>query len=243
MLLPGEILELINKSQCGCENAKSEVVMCNMPLIKSIVNRYRNRHVEYEDLIQLGTLGLIKAINNFDISYGVQFSTYAVPLIIGEIKRFLRDDGSIKVSRAVKTQYTKINRYISDFRNRENREATLVDISNEFKLDESEIVFILESAKYPISIYTENDDEGLTVCDRIADKTTTEDVIDRLMLKELIEKLPERDKKIIMLRYFRDKTQGEVAIELNVSQVQISRLENKIIERMRDAFSHGENKH
>ncbi|MDR0696098.1 MAG: sigma-70 family RNA polymerase sigma factor [Christensenellaceae bacterium] len=236
MLQGDVILALIIKAQSGCQKSKGEIVTHNMPLIKSIVNRYRNRYVEYEDLIQLGTLGLVKAINNFDMSYEVQFSTYAVPLIIGEIKRFLRDDGSIKVSRVIKSQYVKINRFINEFRNRENKDPSLPDISKEFKIEESEIVFILESAKYPISIYQENDDEGLTIGEKIADKTTTDDIVDRLVLKDLIENLSERDKKIIILRYYRDKTQGEVAKELNVSQVQISRLESKIITRMRSAL-------
>ncbi|MDR2267555.1 MAG: SigB/SigF/SigG family RNA polymerase sigma factor [Christensenellaceae bacterium] len=232
-----QILLRITDAQNGNEEARSEIVERNMPLIKSIVRRYRNRQIEYDDLIQLGTLGLIKAINNFDLSFGVQFSTYAVPLIIGEIKRFIRDDGAIKVSRQIKTMLIKINRYMAEFRNRENRDPSIDEISKVFDIDRAEIIFILESAKSPVSIYSENDDDGLSICDRIADKEDAYDAIERLVLKDLINTLPTREKKIILLRYFRDKTQSEVAKELNVSQVQVSRLETRILSKLRTTLT------
>ncbi|MDR3186748.1 MAG: SigB/SigF/SigG family RNA polymerase sigma factor [Christensenellaceae bacterium] len=237
MLKGEEILNKIKEAKAGIEASMSSIIENNMPLIKSIVRRYRNRQIEYEDLIQLGTLGLIKAVKNFDETYGVCFSTYAVPMITGEIKRFIRDDGVIKVSRATKWQAIKINKYIEEYRHSQNREPDINHLAEVFFLEPTEIVFILESAKYPISIYAENDDDGLTLAEKIVAKGSLDDIIDKMVLKEMIKKLPEREKKIILLRYFRDKTQSEVANELNISQVQVSRIETKILLKMRDAFS------
>ncbi len=233
MLRGDEILKRITLAQAGDEKAKTEIIESNIPLIKSIVRRYRNKQIEYDDLMQLGTLGLIKAINNFDSTYGVRFSTYAVPMIAGEIKRFIRDDGAIKVSRSIKSQSQKINKFIEEYRHREGREPEIELLSSEFGIDAAEVVFVLESVRYPLSIYAETEDEGLSLAEKIVAKGTPEEIIDKMLLRDIIMALPEREKKIIILRYFRDKTQSEIARELNVSQVQISRLEAKILEKMR----------
>jgi RNA polymerase sporulation-specific sigma factor len=227
-----DILKLIEKAQNGEIEAKAEILKHNTPLIKSIVRRYTNKQVEYDDLMQLGTLGLIKAINNFDTSFNVKFSTYAVPMIAGEIKRFIRDDGAIKVSRSMKNMSMKFNTFIENYRQEYKKEPTVEEIAQAFNMEKEEVVITMESSHYPISIYQENDD-GLSLVDRLSAKGSLDDTIDKMLLKDLISKLDERDKKIIMLRYFRDKTQSEIAMELGVSQVQVSRLEGKIIELLR----------
>lgn len=236
MLGVEETLQLINKAKQGDNSAKERLINENLPLIKSIVRRYKNKLVDYEDLIQLGTLGLIKAINNFNLEFGVKFSTYAVPMIAGEIKRFIRDDGAIKVSRSTKSIALEINKYIDEYRVSHEESPTFEHLGRVFNLDSSEIVFILDSTRYPLSIYQESDEEGLQLADKISTNENLDDTIDKLILKDLISKLPERDKKIIILRYFRDKTQTQVAEELGVSQVQVSRLEAKILQKMRDSL-------
>ncbi|MBR2349941.1 MAG: sigma-70 family RNA polymerase sigma factor [Clostridia bacterium] len=236
MLSFDESNNLIKLAQQGNEEAKTTLITENMPLIKSIVSRYKNKLVEYEDLIQLGTLGLVKAINNFKMDYGVRFSTYAVPMIAGEIKRFIRDDGAIKVSRSTKSQALEINKYIDEYRVNNERPPTIEQLSDKFGVDATEIVFILESTKYPVSIYAETEEEGLSLADKISDGLDFDDELNKSLLKELISSLPERDKNVIILRYFRDYTQTEVAELLGVSQVQVSRLEAKIIDKMRKSF-------
>ncbi len=230
--------ELISKAQDGNNEAKTELIEQNSPLIKSVIRRYRNKGVDYEDLYQLGCIGFLKAIRNFSDSFGVKFSTYAVPMIAGEVKRFLRDDGYIKVSRSVKSLASKINYYIEDYKNKNGDSPSIETIAEEFGIDAQEAVFVLDSAKFPVSLYDKTDDENnRTLMDKLASKETVEDNLDRIVLKDAIQSLDEREKKIILLRYYRDKTQSEVARVLNVSQVQISRLENKILEKLKRGFS------
>lgn len=233
MLSDQDTLRFIKEAQEGSDEAKTALVTNNLPLVKSIVRRYKYKQIEYDDLLELGTLGLIKAINHFDTSFEVKFSTYAVPMIAGEIKRFIRDDGAIKVSRSIKSEALRLNKLVEEFRQKYNSEPTIEQVAEMAGTSVTDAVFILDSVRYPVSLYAESDDDGLVLMDRIADKQTVDDEIDKHLLKELIEKLPERDKKIIMLRYYRDKTQSEIAEELGVSQVQISRLESKILARMK----------
>lgn len=234
MLQQEVVLQKIKEAQGGSEPAKALLVEHNIPLIKSVARRYRNKMIEYDDLMGLGTLGLIKAINNFNADFGVQFSTYAVPMIAGEIKRFIRDDGAIKVSRSIKYDARRINDYIDEYRVFNQKEPTIDEIATHFDMEPQAIMFTLESAKYPISMSAENDEDGLCLADKIPAKGSPEETIDKMLLRDIIIKLPEREKKIIILRYFRDRTQSEIARELNVSQVQISRLESKIIAQMRE---------
>ena len=230
-----ETLELIKRAQNGDELAKESLVNENSPLIKSVVRWFRNKGVENDDLYQLGCMGFLKAINNFDCSYNVKFSTYVVPMIVGEIKRFMRDDGAVKVSRAIKSLNIKINKFINVYRAEKGKSPTILEISKEFNISEQEVVMAMDSAKMPVSLYTpfdDEDEEGLTFIDRY-DSQENEDFVDRFTLKDIIEKLEERDKQIILMRYFQDKTQSEIAQRLGVSQVQVSRLENKILENIK----------
>lgn len=226
--------ELILLSQSGDIEAKEILLKENIPLIKSIVKRYKGKNIEYDDLMQLGSLGLVKAINNFNPDFGVRLSTYAVPMITGEIKRFIRDDGAIKVSRALKTMSYKIGKFVEEYQQNNAKEPEISVIAKQFDIDEQEVVYILDSSKMPVSIYEKNDDDnGKCLIDRLSDSTTEEDMLDKLTLKDCIQKLPQREKLLIVLRYYKDKTQSEIAKILGVSQVQVSRLESKIIEKLK----------
>lgn len=228
-------LKLINLARQGDEEAKNSLILNNSPLVKSIVKRYKNKGVEYDDLYQLGCVGFVKAINNFDESFHVRFSTYAVPMIAGEIKRFLRDDGSVKVSRSIKGQYYLIQRFIDDYRQKNDAPPAISEISKKFNIDETELMFVLESSKMPISIYDSVDNENSqVVLDKLSANCEQDELINKMMLVDILKKLDEKDKKLIVLRYFRDKTQSEVARLLNVSQVQVSRLETRILNRIKN---------
>lgn len=221
------------------ENLQSKEILIknNILLVKSIANRFKNKGIEYDDLIQIGSLGLIKAIYNFNESYNVKFSTYAVPLIIGEIKRFMRDDGEIKVSRIIKIQAVKINKFVESFQIKNGVEPSVEEISKALNYTKEEVVLALESSKIPISLYETVDDgqdKNLQLIEKLPSKETEDDVINKLYVKNLLNNLDERDRKLIVLRYFRDQTQGEVAKILGVSQVQVSRLENKILSKLKD---------
>ena len=234
MLTHEQTLQLIERAKDGDETAKTALVTENMPLIKSIVKRYGNVHVEYEDLMQLGAMGLIKAVNNFDSAYNVKFSTYAVPMIAGEIKRFIRDDGAVKVSRALKTLSVKMHAYIDEYIQTNGESPSLDKLSEVFGVDKQEIVFAMDSNKYPLSIYEKFDDESSgSIIDRLPATGYGDELIDNILLKKLLAELPEREKTVIKLRYYKDMTQSEVAKVLGVSQVQISRIESKVIGKMR----------
>lgn len=234
MIEQTELLELIEKAQAGDEQAKTRILTENSPLIKSVIRRFKNKGVEYEDLYQLGSIGFLKAIRNFSPDFGVKFSTYAVPMVAGEVKRFLRDDGYIKVSRSTKSLAAKIAYFTQVYKN-ENRSAPKVEeIATAFGIDAQEVVFAMDSAKFPISIYDKTDDEhSQSIFEKLASDETSDANLDKIILKDMIEKLDERERKIIVLRYFRDKTQSEVARVLKVSQVQVSRLESKILEKLK----------
>lgn len=227
---------LIRRAKRGEEDAKETLLLENNNLIKSIVRRYLNKGVEYDDLYQLASMGLLKAINGFDESFGVRFSTYAVPMIAGEIKRFMRDDGSIKVSRAIKSSAKKINIFIEQYTAIHGSQPSVKTLSEQFKMPESEIVFTMGSTHMPVSIYNQGeykDEKTQELLEKLPVEDKQEDIIEMLQLKTAIAGLSERDRKVIMLRYFRDMTQSEVAGMLGVSQVQISRIENKIMETFR----------
>ncbi len=240
MLSQEETISLIKEAQNGNLDAKERLVKENSPLIKSVVKWFRNKGIESDDLYQLGCLGFLKAINNFDCSYNVKFSTYVVPMVIGEIKRFMRDDGAVKVSRAIKTLNLKVGKYLDEFFALNNRRPTIAEIAKAFNITEQDVVLVMDSAKMPVSLfapYEDGEEEGLTMIDRYDGETGGSDFIDNLALKEVVEKLDDRDKKIILMRYFHDKTQSEIAKELGVSQVQVSRLENKILETLKKKLS------
>ena len=235
MLNQEELLDYIRQAKKGDEKAKEIIFTSNTPLIKSIIKRFKNKGVEYDDLYQIASIGFIKAINNFDESFNVKFSTYTVPMVIGEIKRYIRDNGAIKVARNLKILANKINKYIDEFQTKNNNPPKVEDLAKVFSVTEEEIVIAMDSTKMPLSIYDKfnDEEEGLELIDKITLDDTEDKIVDRLHVKNIIYTLSEREQKIIMLRFFRDKTQSEVAKTLGISQVQVSRLENKIIEKIR----------
>ncbi len=230
--------ELIRQAKLGDERAKESLFNGNSPLIKSIIRRFIGKGIEYDDLYQIACIGFLKALNNFDESFGVKFSTYTVPMIIGEIKRYMRDNGAIKVSRNLKILANKINHFIDAYQTEHGNSPSIETIAQKFEVTSDEVVVALDSSKMPLSIYDkfEDDEEGQSLLEKIAVFDGEEKMLDKIQLNKAILELNERDKKIVILRYFRDKTQTEIAEELGVSQVQVSRLENKIIEKIRREF-------
>jgi RNA polymerase sporulation-specific sigma factor len=204
------------------------------PLVKSIVKRYIGKGVDYDDLYQLGCLGLVKAHNKFDESYGVKFTTYAVPLIAGEIKRFLRDDGQIKVSRSVKSLYARIKKFLALHQNDEIQ-PSVDELAKEFDVTREEVIYAMEASHLPVSLFDNGDGEGLSLAERIAGDDNS-NIVDNIVLHNMLKELDPREKKIILLRYFRNITQSEVAKRLNVSQVQVSRIEQRVLERFKAAL-------
>lgn len=182
------ILQLVEKAQQGDQEAKSVLIEENSPLIKSVIKRFRDKGVEYDDLFQIGCMGFLKAIKNFNADFGVKFSTYVVPMVIGEIKRFMRDDGSIKVSRALKSLNLQINRYVEEFTQKNERVPTIEELAIHFEVDQQEIVLAMDSAKMPLSLYTpiEDESESLALIDRIeAQEDENSKMIDNIALTEL----------------------------------------------------------
>lgn len=230
-----EVKNLIFLAQKGEEKAKEELVTRNIGLIRSAVRRFYGRGVSDEDLFQLGAMGLVKAIMRFDLSYDVEFSTYAVPMIIGEIRRFLRDDGMIKVSRSARERAAVIRRMRS-----EEGDGEIHSIAKKMGISYEEAVFALEATTPPESMDKEIfDSKGgrMRVGDTIPSGESEEERILKIALKTAIEELPERDRELIILRYYREMTQSQVAKIMNMGQVQVSRQEKRIIERIREKIS------
>lgn len=229
------VIDLVLRAKNGDEHAKNQLVKQNQPLIKSLLKRYLGKGVEYDDLFQLGCLGFVKAINKFDPQYQVKFTTYATPLIIGEIKRFLRDDGAVKVSRSVKTLYVKIKKYLT-LKNSEVNAPTIDEIAAEFDVSKEEVIFAMEASHMPLPLFATslNDDSEETSC--LADKIVASDdsaLLDQIVVKNMLAQLPLRERQVILLRYFRNATQSEVARALHLSQVQVSRIERKVLSQMK----------
>lgn len=228
--------ELILKAKNGDEQAINTLVEGNFPLIKAIVKGYLNKGVEYDDLYQIGCVGFLKAIKNFNPSFDVKFSTYAVPMISGEIKRFLRDDGSIKVSRSIKTLAIKLKAYLEKLKKENAETPSIEELAKTFEVEKEDVVIALDSCQQTISLHAkvdEDDPNSQNIIDRLAVFDKNDEMLDKFILKTEIMNLPEKERKIILLRYYRGKTQGEVAALLDVSQVQVSRIESKIIEQLR----------
>ena len=226
--------ELIRLSQSGDRKATETLLNSNMGLIWSVARRFFGRGVDGDDLYQLGCLGFLKAIEGFDTAYGTQFSTYAVPKIAGEIRRFLRDDGTVKVSRGLKEQSVAIKATRSRLAAELNREPTINEISAEVGLTPEEIALAETATAATESIQRECGEDGFTLEDILADSGTEESMLERLALRQAIEKLPEREAMVIRLRYYHDLTQEKVAKILTVSQVQVSRIEKKAISHLRE---------
>lgn len=234
-----EVKRLIALSQSGDTVARDTLVGCNIRLVWSVVQRFMNRGYEPEDLFQIGCIGLLKSVDKFDLSYDVKFSTYAVPMIIGEIQRFLRDDGTLKVSRSLKETANKVRKMKDELSKTLGRLPTVSEVAERLGITPEDVVFAQEANKPPASIHEtvfENDGDPITLMDQIADDSG-ERWFDKLALVEAIEGLNERERLIVFLRYYRDKTQSEVASRLGISQVQVSRLEKKILQSIRDQIA------
>ena len=238
LLTHEETLSLLERAQKGDEEAKEILVRKNIALVKSIVKKFLNRGHEYEDLFQLGSIGLLKAIQNYDPKYDVRFSTYAVPMIMGEIKRFLRDDGMIKVSRSLKELVVKSAAVRDQLKVQLGRDPSIQEIADAVGATPEEIVYAMDAVRTPASIHDiiyEDEDNPILIIDKIAEnRSETDDAMERITLKELLSKLDKRERTIIIMRYFRDKTQSEIAEMLNISQVQVSRIEKKVLNKMRE---------
>ena len=236
LLSDKEAKALIKKAQNGEESAKEKLVECNIRLVNSIAMRFKNMGKEYEDIFQVGCLGLVKAINNFNLEYNVCFSTYAVPLIMGEIRRFLRDDMPISVSRTVKEQAQIVKKGREELCAKLGNEPTLSQLAEYLKMTPEEINMALEAMRPVSSIYdTTNHDNGDSVylLDYLAAEKE-EGNFDKLFLDLMINELPQREKKIIELRYKDDKTQSEIGEMMNISQVQVSRIEKAALIKLRE---------
>lgn len=232
------ILDLIKLAQNGDKVALETIINQNNGLIWSVVKKFLNRGYDADDLYQIGSIGLIKCVKKFDTSFEVKFSTYAVPMIMGEIKRFLRDDGMIKVSRPLKEIATKA-KYIKDFLTKQkNQEPTINEIAASLDIEVEQLVLALDADKEVESLYTtvyQNDGKSMFLIDKIQIKSDNNDnLIENIVLNQILETLEKREKDIIMLRYFEDKTQSEVAKIIGVSQVQISRIEKKVLLKIRN---------
>lgn len=226
--MDNELMEKIKLAQKGDKKVLNEIVKENYGLVYSIAKRFYNRGYEQEDINQIGALGLVKAIQKFDFSYNVVLSTFAVTYIIGEIKRFLRDDGPIKVSRELKRISTQIAE-----EKKKDENLTVDELSKRLKVSKEDIMLALESNNIIESLEDKKDDDGISLMERIkSNEDSEEKIIDKLMLKNSINNLDKRDKEIIYLRYYKCQTQKSVAKIIGMSQVQVSRLENKILNKM-----------
>ena len=225
--------ELIARCQAGDMNAKEELISENSGLIWSVARRFLGRGAETDDIYQLACLGFLKAVDGFDLSFGTQFSTYAVPKISGEIRRFLRDDGAVKVSRSIKEQASTIKAARMQLTNVLDREPTISEISELTGFSREEIAMAESATASVESIHQVTGDEGFTLESVLTDTQTEEALLEQLALRQAIEKLPEREATVIKLRYFHGLTQQRVSKVLGVSQVQVSRIEKKVLEKLR----------
>ena len=249
-----EMSVLIARSQAGESSAREVLIENNLGLVRHIVRRFAGRGYDLEDLFQIGTIGLMKAIDKFDLSLGLKFSTYAVPMITGEIKRFLRDDGPVKVSRTIKENGLKVRLARQRLQAEENREPTLQEIAEETGLSAEDVVLAMEAAIEVESIYAavyQDDGSEVYLVDKIVREKAgavgksvvggcdggdpeKEKLLNHILLKQLLDSLPPRDRDLIYMRYFQNKTQMEIAASLGISQVQVSRMEKRILLSLRE---------
>lgn len=233
-----DILALLGRAHQGDKEARDILTEKNMGLVYSIARRFQNRGVEMEDLVQIGSIGLLKAIDKFDTGYDVRFSTYAVPMITGEIKRFLRDDGMVKVSRSLKEEAARAYAVREELFFKTGREPALEEIAAELNIDREELVLAMESAVQIESLQKtifQSDGSGISLEDKLPqEKNQQEEVLDRLLLEQMLGMLEPKERELIYLRFFMEKTQTCVAKKMGMSQVQVSRLEKKILSRLRE---------
>ncbi len=229
--------ELIARSQAGDREATEQLVEENTGLVWAVVRRFLGRGAEPDDLYQLGCLGFLKAVEGFDLEYGTQFSTYAVPKIAGEIRRFLRDDGAVKVSRSIKEQAASIKATRSRLTAALGREPTIQEISRQTGFTPEEIALAETATAATESIQKQTGEEGFSLESILTDTESEERMVEKIALRQAIEALPEREKTVIQLRYFHGLTQQRVAKVLEVSQVQVSRIEKKALEKLREMMA------
>lgn len=236
VLKESEKMELLRKMHAGDKSARDRLVNGNLRLVLSVIQRFSNRGENPDDLFQVGVIGLMKAIDNFDISQNVRFSTYAVPMIIGEVRRYLRDNNTLRVSRSMRDTAYHAMQVKERLQNKLNRDPTVQEIAEEMQLPASEIVIALEAIVEPVSLYEPVYSDGgdtIYVMDQVGSSDSDRDWLDEIVMKETIQGLSSREKKILYLRFMQGKTQTEVASEIGISQAQVSRLEKGAVKKIK----------
>ncbi|MBE6817193.1 MAG: RNA polymerase sporulation sigma factor SigG [Ruminococcaceae bacterium] len=231
-----EKLDLLRKAHAGDMAARDKLIQGNLRLVLSVVQRFANRGENMDDLFQVGVIGLIKAIDNFDTELGVRFSTYAVPMCIGEVRRFLRDSNPIRVSRSMRDTAYKAMQVKERLTNEQGREPDVAEIAKELDMKKSDVVLALEAIVDPVSLYEPVYNDGgdtIYVMDQVGDNSTDTDWIDEIMMRDELKSLDEREHKILYMRFMQGKTQMETAEEIGISQAQVSRLEKNVIKRIK----------
>lgn len=236
ILSEAEKIELLKKAQAGDMKARDELVEGNLRLVLSVIQRFSNRTQCMDDLFQVGVIGLIKAIDNFDTSLNVRFSTYAVPMCIGEVRRFLRDDAPVRVSRSMRDTAYKAMQIKEQLTNEKGSEPSVDEIAEKLKMKKSDVVIALEAIVDPVSLYEPVYNDGgdtIFVMDQVGDSSSDTDWIDEIMIKDELKNLSKRENKILFMRFMQGKTQMETAQEIGISQAQVSRLEKNVINRIK----------
>ncbi len=238
LLKDAEMKDLLARAQKGDVHARERLINCNLKLVFNLVKRFHNRGYELEDLFQIGCIGLMKAIDKFNLDFNVRFSTYAVPMIVGEIRRFLRDDNPIKVSRSIKETAYKVQQGREALTSKLGREPSINEIASEIGISREDVVSALEALQPPASIYEtlhQDDGDPIYLLDQLSeDDGAMLPHLDNIAVKEILKQLPDRDRMILLWRFFADQTQGEIAAKLGLSQVQVSRLERQALKKLRD---------
>lgn len=235
LLTQAHMRELIAQSQAGDTQARKQMIEGNTRLVWSIVQRFSSRGVELEDLFQIGCIGLMKSVDKFDLSYDVKFSTYAVPMIIGEIQRFLRDDGMVKVSRSIRELNFKIRHATDEYLKNNEKPPSIAELAAILQVSQDDILMATDAMRDPASLHDqlfENDGDSITLMDQMRDDKS-QLAFDYISLKDMLKRLGKREQSIIYFRYYLDLTQTEIADRLGISQVQVSRLEKKILAQLK----------
>lgn len=240
VLKNAETMDLIRRAQLGDKEAKDQVIMGNLRLVLSVVQRFANRGEPMDDLFQVGVIGLLKAVENFDINQPVRFSTYGVPMIIGEIRRFLRDGSRVKISRSMRDNAYRALTAREELINKLQREPTVEEIAEKIELPRETVVFAMEAISDPVSLYDpvfQDGGDAICVMDQVRDIGNTDDSwIEQLSMKQVMESLSGREKRILALRFYDGKTQMEVAAEIGISQAQVSRLEKGVMQKIKEVL-------
>lgn len=236
VLKESEKIELLRKARAGNKAAREDLIKGNLRLVLSVVQRFQNRGESMDDLFQVGVIGLIKAIDNFNLDLDVRFSTYAVPMCIGEIRRYLRDDNPVRVSRSMRDTAYKAMQVKEQLINANGKEPTIEDIAEKLEMNKSEVVLALEAIVDPVSLYEPVYSDGgdtIYIMDQVGDNSTDKDWVDEISIKDELKRLDPRERTIMYLRFMRGKTQMEVAKEVDISQAQVSRLEKNALKRIK----------